>query len=312
MCLIKFDKDKISQHNIDLISDYQYNFNIVSDEADGVREHTIEIYLNNIRLFAEWLDDDLENARASDVNKYIETFKSHNTKNLKITTLKKFYDYLIGEKLCEVNPVTKSTIRSKRTGITRDKYLSKDQLKALLNEVELEIRKYKREGKTPYMYAAVKDYAMFQTMFRTGLRVSNVCGIKLTDVDWDNMIITISGDDFKTGKFHQVGISKRLENILRDYLAIRDNLKPKSDLLFVSLRGEKLNGDAVYKSLNKYADRTDCIDKISPHMMRHTCATIMLESKADLKQSSIKTTEIYAHTTEEIIRNSADILDSVL
>lgn len=319
MCLIKFDRTKISQHNIDLISDYQYNFNIVTDEADGVRERTVEIYLNIIRLFAEWFQGNLESAKASDINRYIETSKSHNTKNLRIVTLKQFYNYLIGCRLCEVNPVTKSTVKNRRKGITRDKYLSKDQLKALLEEVKAEIKTYKKENKIPYMYAAMKDYALFQTLFRTGMRVGNVCGMKLSDINWEEGIITISRDDFKTDKNLEVGMGKDIVKILKDYLEIRDNLKPKSEHLFVSLRGNQLTSDAVYKSLNKYAEKTDCIDKISPHMMRHTCATIMLENGATLEEiknvlghSTIQTTEIYAHTTDEMLRSSASILDGVL
>lgn len=319
MCLIKFDTSKISQHNIDLISDYQYNFSMATEKADGQREHTIKIYLNTVRLFAEWLQDDLEKATASQINKYVESFKSHNTKNLKILTLKKFYEYLIGEiPSLSDNPVRKPTQKDRDKNVTRDKYLDKKQLKALLNEVEKEIGKYKKEGKLPYMYAAMKDYAMFQTLFRTGMRVGNVCGIKLNGIDWDERKISISRDDFKTDKNFEIIIGEELVSELQKYLAIRDNLKPKSDYLFVSIRGQKMNGDAVYKALNKYAERTDCIEKIHPHMMRHTCATIMLENGARLEDvknvlghSSIQTTEIYGHTTEDSMRGAATILDRV-
>lgn len=143
-----------------------------------------------------------------------------------------------------------------------------------------------------------RDVAILTVMYATGLRVSEVCGLKLADVDWKAKRILVRG---KGGKQRYVPLDDTVEPVLKAYLAIRPN---KGDVLFVSKKGGQLTPRALQHMTKKCTKAANLDKPVTPHKVRHTCATHLLQEGAHLVaisrllgHQSVNTTQIYLHVT---------------
>ncbi|MEW6556264.1 MAG: site-specific tyrosine recombinase XerD [Elusimicrobiota bacterium] len=150
----------------------------------------------------------------------------------------------------------------------------------------------------------IRDKAILETLYATGMRVSELTELKTSDVNLDVGFVKCLG---KGSKERIVPVGSKAVMALKNYLAIRQ--KTGGDFLFLNPSGKKISRIAVWKIIKKYAQKVGIIKKISPHILRHSFASHILERGADLRtiqemlgHSSISTTQIYTHIDKKFLK----------
>lgn len=218
-----------------------------------------------------------------------------------ISGLKSFFSYLIFEDYRSDNPM--ELIETPKTGRKLPDTLSIDEIDALISAIDLS----SNEGE--------RNRAMLETLYGCGLRVSELVSLKISDLFFDEGFIKITGKGNKQ-RFVPVGnLTQKYIQIYRDYK--RTDLKIKKgqeDTLFLNRRGNQLTRAMIFTIIKDLAARIELNKNISPHTLRHSFATHLLENGADLRSiqlmlghESITTTEIYVHLDRrfltEVINN---------
>lgn len=219
----------------------------------------------------------------------------------KVTTLRCFYKFLVKRKYVGANPVT--TIRSPKQDMRLPRFLEVEQVQKLLN--------------TPVVdnWLGVRDRAILETLYSTGMRVSELVGLKLEDVDFLGEFIHVRGKG-KKERIAPIG-SKALQSI-QQYIECR-NKRMQNDggfdgkILFANKHGQRLNTRSVRRKMDKYLRQAGLDPTISPHTLRHSFATHMLNNGADLRSvqellghQSLSTTQIYTHVTTNKMKQVYD------
>lgn len=207
-----------------------------------------------------------------------------------ITILRDFYKFLIKQSYIKSNPM--DMIDSPKMYKKLPKALSVEEVDKLLN-IKLQ---------TPYDY---RNKAMIELMYATGMRISELINLKLTDIDFENETIRVLG---KGSKVRQVPIGEYAMKYLNIYIKYYRSyfVKETSDYVFLSVRGDKMTRQAFFKILKQIARKQGIDTDFSPHTIRHSFATHMLEAGADLRSiqellghESISTTQIYTNITDK-------------
>lgn len=214
---------------------------------------------------------------------------------------------------------TLSTIRSLHRFLLRESYTSADRselisaprtLKALPDLLSLKEVERLLAAPAGDDAMARRDRAMLETIYATGMRVSELVGLKLSDLKLDIGCLNAMG---KGGKQRLIPLGQVALDLLDDYLHYgrEDLLKGKPcDAVFVSSRGTAMSRQGFWKKLKQHALRADIYKNIYPHMLRHSFATHLLENGADLRtvqtllgHADITTTQIYTHVLQERLRS---------
>lgn len=207
-----------------------------------------------------------------------------------ITILRDFYKFLIKQSYIKSNPM--DMIDSPKMYKKLPKALSVEEVDKLLN-IKLQ---------TPYDY---RNKVMLELMYATGMRISELINLKLTDIDFENETIRVLG---KGSKVRQVPIGEYAMKYLNIYIKYYRSyfVKETSDYVFLSVRGDKMTRQAFFKILKQIARKQGIDTDFSPHTIRHSFATHMLEAGADLRSiqellghESISTTQIYTNITDK-------------
>lgn len=215
-----------------------------------------------------------------------------------ISTLRSFYRFLILDGFLEMNPA--ANLSSPKIWLNLPKLLSIDEVEMLICEPDLDNKKGKR------------DRAMLELLYATGLRVSELIQLRLKDINLEEGFLICRG---KGGKERIVPLGRQAEQSIRNYLDTSRPLllKESTDLLFVSSWGRAFTRQGFWKMLKGYAQKAGLTKKISPHVLRHSFATHMLEKGADLRSvqlmlghSQITTTQIYTHVGRKRLREVYD------
>ncbi len=217
---------------------------------------------------------------------------SKSTLARKLATLRSFYKFLVKRHHISSNPV--STIKTPKQEKKLPKFLDYEQIQKLLDTPPAD------------SWLGARDRAMMETMYSTGLRVSELVSLNLDDVDFLSEVIHIRGKG-KKERICPVG-SRALQSIQR-YLEYR-NRRMESDpnfdskVLFANKHGKRLSTRSVRRKMDKYLIEAGLDPAISPHTLRHSFATHMLNNGADLRSvqellghQSLSTTQIYTHVT---------------
>jgi integrase/recombinase XerD len=212
-----------------------------------------------------------------------------------LVALRTFHKFLVSERLCRSNPT--GQIAAPRSLAALPKTLSPHDVEALLASPK---------GETPL---AVRDRAMFEILYATGLRVSELVTLKLSDLQLDVGYLTAFG---KRGKQRIVPLGDAASAALRSYLA---GARPRFDksgsatCVFLNRSGEGLTRQGFWKIIKRRAGEAGIYRDITPHTLRHSFATHLLENGADLRavqamlgHADIATTQIYTHVTRERLR----------
>jgi integrase/recombinase XerD len=240
---------------------------------------------------------------ASDLRAYVDALYAAGLSSRSVarhlTTLRSFYKFLLREG--RVAEDATRFLRAPKQWRNLPKYLTKEQVEQLLAEPETELPREAR------------DRAMIEVLYASGVRVSELCGLKLSDANLGLGYLRVTGKGSKTrmvplGKMAQKAIQVYLDCPRAQLLRTRP-----SPYLFVTARGGPLTRQAFWKRLNAYALRAGIHVPLTPHVLRHSFATHLLEGGADLRSvqamlghADIATTEIYTHVVRSRLREIVD------
>lgn len=226
-----------------------------------------------------------------------QQYKPRTTKR-KIASLKAFFHYLEYRDLIAQNPFNKIQIKF-RTPLILPKTIPLNTIEILLCTVY----KQCRDAKTSYQRKnALRDVAVIELLFSTGIRISELCSLKERDVNLNDKTILIYGKGGKERKL-QIG-NDDVIRILKEYKNVFSFKTNYTNHFFVNQSGRPLSDQTVRRAINKYTTLAAIDLHITPHMFRHTFATSLLEADVDIRyiqemlgHSSINITEIYTHVT---------------
>jgi integrase/recombinase XerD len=272
----------------------------------GLSKNTRLAYEQELKKFRFYLDHrrlDHYKISETDAVEFIKTEamkgQSFATQAHLISVLRNFYKYLIGEDKIDYNPL--SAIDSPQQWKNLPRYLTIEQVTELLETPDLT----KTFGK--------RDKAILELMYATGLRVSEVGGLKIGNLYMDDNFLRVMG---KGSKERVIPFGEKAREHLRDYL---ENSRPKllkgktSDFVFLNRFGEKLSRIGLWMIIKGYGKKVGVASILTPHVLRHSFATHLLERGADLRSiqmmlghSSISTTEIYTHIAKKRVKEIYD------
>lgn len=259
--------------------------------------NTLKSYLNDLKDFDIYFKGELLNLSYDDIKKYIDTLqdKTSTTISHYITVIGSFYSFLIGENLISNNPC--ENVATPKIVKKLPSYLTEEEVNKLLDINLL----------TPYDY---RNKAMLELLYATGLRITELCNLKLSDVDVNNCFIRVYGKGKKERIVPVTDLAlKHLLTYIYDYRNII--LKDKdSEYLFISNSLTNISRQGFFKILKKECKRAGIEKNVSPHILRHSFATHLLKHGADLRiiqellgHEDITTTQVYAHLVNEKLKS---------
>lgn len=261
---------------------------------------TLKAYRIDLRQFSEYVGyinvfDITTNTLEAFISALHLKYKPKTVKR-KIASVKALFHYLEYKDLIETNPFNKIQIKF-REPIILPKTIPLHTVENLLST----IYRYRVNAKTDCQRKnALRDAAIIELLFATGIRISELCSLKMNDVDLNDRTILIYGKGAKERKV-QIG-SDDVEHILEEYRNAFSTEIHACNHFFVNQNGTALSDQAVRRMINKYTSLAAIELHITPHMFRHTFATSLLEADVDIRyiqeilgHSSINITEIYTH-----------------
>ena len=261
----------------------------------GLSKNTVQSYRNDITSLTDWsiksVDTSLKKLKKSHIEKYISFLFTCGLKsssiNRKISTIKSFYTFLLKKKLISVSPVVDMTT------VKQEKYLPTS-----MSELEVECL-----IKSPNLDSSIgrRDRAMIEMLYATGMRVSELVNLKITDLDTNRLVIKVMG---KGSKERLIPYGEVASDYLSMYLKERSNTTAKE--IFLSNRGTRITRGAFWSRIKYYLTKENLKQSISPHTLRHAFATHLLNRGADLRSvqillghSDLSTTQIYTHIAKQ-------------
>jgi len=266
--------------------------------------HTNLAYKSDIELFIKFLKEetdirDFNFVTKNTINDYIFYLKDYGNKYLssatiarRISGLRSFFKYMNEYTDITSNPFIGYKHAKKTTALPD--FLFVDEILELFESIDTNTD------------LGIRNLAMFEIMYASGLRVSEVCNLQLSDIDFITSIVTIVG---KGNKERQVPFYPQAGDDLKNYIK---TVRPKfatinsGDYVFLNHRGQKLTSRGINYILKGYSKNKN----LHPHILRHSFATHMLDNGADLRtiqellgHGNISTTQIYTHVTQERLKN---------
>ena len=312
------------EENPSYLNDFlDYMITIQNKSPNTVKEYNYDLatFLKYIKVHFRLTDEkDLQKVKYSDLS--IETIKkikledlhsflgyltkNYNskatTRSRKVSSLRVFFNYLTQKNLIEINPT--QNLETPKIGKRLPKYLSLDDSRKLLNVASNEDNRNNE-----------RDYAITTLFLNCGMRLAELCGINLTDINFDECQMNVIG---KGNKERTIYLNKACVHAINEYISVRpkDNLTADGkNALFLSERRQRISRrtvqDIIYKELKQAGLDTS---KYSVHKLRHTAATLMYQyGNVDIRalqellgHESISTTEIYTHVSNNQVRNAVE------
>jgi integrase/recombinase XerC len=261
--------------------------------------HTVNAYLNDVGFFETFIVANFEQESLLEVNysqirswivSLVDADVSNASVNRKISSLKSYYKFLLKTKQIEVSPLLKH--KSLKTPKTLQVPFSEKELNGVLCQI-----------KYPEGFEGVRDKLIIDLFYTTGIRRAELINLKMADVDQSNSALKVMG---KRNKERMVPLLSIIIDQFKLYLSERACLEQIKDeaFFFLTLKGVKLNDSLVYRLINNYFSNVSEKVKKSPHILRHTFATHLLNNGADLNSvkellghSSLASTQIYTHSS---------------
>lgn len=288
-------------NNIDILSGYNYYLKV----ERGLSPNTVKAYTADIEGFYEFLRHrgvTLRDASSSDISDYIISVSDYLSKRSQarlLSSLNSFFDYLVSEGERKDNP--SNAVDSPKLGKYLPVVLSVEEVRAILKAAPNE-----------------RDRAILEVLYGCGLRVSEVCSLKISEVYLKDMFVKVMG---KGSKERLVPMAPSTASAIMDYLSVRPGSDAGcEDVLFLNRFGRALSRVAVFKMVKSVALVAGVDKNLSPHTFRHSFATHLIENGADLRvvqemlgHESILTTEIYTHVDSATWqREIKEIISTVL
>ena len=274
----------------------------LSDERN-YSEHTVKAYRGDLENFRDFLlkeEKKIENTDIATINTYVSTLYGKNSPSSverKVSAIRSFFSYLVRKGLATQNPA--KLVRTPKKQKHLPVFLSVDEV---FNLVDV-----KDSRKNPLL---VRDRAILELLYSSGLRVSELAGATLADLSMGEAIIRVRG---KGNKERIVPVGSKAISALGEYLDIRGTLKPVSKRIFLNSRGGGITTRSVARIIKKYGLVSGISKNVSPHVLRHSFATHLLAGGADLRaiqemlgHASLSTTQRYTHLSVERIMEVYD------
>ena len=267
--------------------------------------HTIISYQNDLVGFFDFLiiqfgETQFAEVKTTFVRSWLAELKEQGMEsksiNRKISSLKSFFKYQLRQQTIEVSPMT--AIISPKVSKRLPQFVDKKDITTLLMDVEF-----------PDTWAGKTDQLILHLFYNTGMRQAELTGLKETDISKSNGTIKVLG---KGNKERIIPVNNQLLKKMEDYMAAKRKEHEAFDktVLLITVSGKKLYPRYVYNTVNKYLAMVTTIEKKSPHVLRHSFATHLMNNGADLNavkellgHSSLAATQIYTHNTIEKLKD---------
>lgn len=266
----------------------------------GLSDKTKESYENDLKVYNEYLNSkhitNVENIKSDHIKDFLKERSTEETTTIahNLTVIKNFHVYLLKENITKTNEA--EFIERPKLRKALPKTLSIEDVDNLLN-IEL---------KTPFDY---RNKAMLELMYGCGLRVSELINIELNDIDMTNCLIRVYG---KGSKEREIPLGEYAIHYLQEYISRRELLLKKKTCtkLFLNNHGQGMTRQGFFKNLKDILREKGLNPEVSPHTLRHSFATHLINQGADLRSiqemlghSDISTTKIYTKVTDEKVLN---------
>lgn len=267
----------------------------------GLAKNSVESYERDLARLHGWTEKnnlELVNLTRNDLREWLIDLAgenlSENSKRRLISALRGFYKFLVSDGHLKKSPA--ENLEAPQKSFYLPKFLNQTEIENLLAvpDISQEI--------------GLRNRAILETMYAAGLRVSEVCDLKINDVDLDGGILTCTGKGSKTRK---VPLGRSAVEWLKSYLVLRrkkENIENQN--LFVSSLGNPITRQDIFNFVKEYATKIGRED-VSPHTLRHSFATHLVQNSADIRSvqqmlghADISTTQIYTHITDTHLRKT--------
>ncbi|WP_298264540.1 tyrosine-type recombinase/integrase [uncultured Lutibacter sp.] len=260
-------------------------------------EHTVTAYKNDLCTFQQFCEKEFHSSNITSVNyaqirswivSLVELNISNRTINRKISSLKSFYKFLLKTSQIKVNPLQKHQALkvAKQVQVPFSKKEISDVINFDVGVVDFE---------------TVRNKVIVELFYSTGIRRSELTNIKITDIDFVNDTVKVLG---KRNKERYIPLLKSVKESLKKYIILREELTKKEAYLFLTKKSKKIYDTLVYRIINNYFSCVSSKVKKSPHIIRHSFATHLLDEGADLNSvkellghSSLASTQVYTHSS---------------
>jgi integrase/recombinase XerD len=258
---------------------------------DGLSKNTMAAYRTDLEQLAAFSAKDLVAVAEEDLFAFLASRRGRATSAARmVSTLKRFYQYCLRERRIGADPTLK--LDPPKRPPRFPKTLSEADVEALLGAPD------------PATPIGLRDRAMLETLYATGLRVSELVSLKIFEANLDAGVVRVMG---KGSKERLVPLGEVAVEWIQRYLAERK--KTASDTLFITARGSGMTRQAFWQLIRRYASRAIPGKKLSPHVLRHAFATHLINHGADLRvvqlllgHADISTTQIYTHVARERLK----------
>lgn len=289
-----------------LINNYlQYGYTQKRLDSKTLKAYRIDLRQFSDHIFPHNITEINPDILEQYIAKLHSKYKPKTTKR-KIASLKAFFHYLEYKEIIDLNPFNKVQVHFREPVI-----LPKTIPLHIVETILSTIYRQRRDAKTKYQQRnALRDAAVIELLFATGIRISELCALKNMDINLYDGVILIYGKGSKERRL-QIG-SDAVIHILKEYQQEFQTEIKNCNHFFANQSGQALSDQAVRRMINKYTSMAAIDMHITPHMFRHTFATSLLEADVDIRyiqemlgHSSINITEIYTHVA---VAKQKDIL----
>jgi integrase/recombinase XerC len=259
--------------------------------------HTLVAYKSDLDQFIRFMDKEIgdfefNKVTTKQVRSWVVSLMNEgiNPKsiNRKLATVKSFYKYLMRQGLAESSPahlVTAPKIAKKLPA-----FVQEENLNDLLDL-----------GFFPDTFEGLRDKTIISLLYGTGIRLAELKGLSLSNINFTEHTIRVFG---KRNKERIIPYPKSIEGPLKEYLQLREKINGKNGFLLLTSKGNQVYDKLIYRVVKKYLEMVTTVSKKSPHVLRHSFATHLLNHGADLNavkellgHSNLSATQIYTHTT---------------
>ncbi|HLJ49407.1 MAG TPA: site-specific tyrosine recombinase XerD [Bryobacteraceae bacterium] len=269
----------------------------------GLSSNTVQAYREDLERFSAFIRVQAEVPDAERLPRYIDSLYraglSSRSVARHLTTLRNFHAFLIREGLADADPTSLLTAPKQWSNLP--KYLNNEQVKNLLAAPDTT------------RPTGLRDHAMLEFLYATGLRVSELCKVRVSDVEMDMGYVRVLG---KGNKQRIVPVGRAAIDAVRQYCNQGRSALLKgrtSPYLFITARGGPMTRQGFWKLLGACGRKAGIFHDLTPHVVRHTFATHLLEGGADLRSvqtmlghSDISTTQVYTHVARSRLRKTID------
>ncbi len=269
-------------------------------------DNTLIAYKKDLEQFFEFAKDQYNLKDLEEINHQIirswmvglaENKLSSKSINRKLSALKSYYKFLLKENIVSLNPMVK--IIAPKTNKRLPEFVDVEKMDILLDEIDF--------GDD---FAALRNKLIIEIFYFTGMRLAELVNMKNKDVDIYGLQIKVLG---KRNKERMIPFSNQLKDSIQNYEKKRaetiTDIEQQNDFFLVTEKGKKINRKLAYRVVNSYLSRVSTLTKKSPHVLRHTFATHMLNNGADLNtikeilgHANLAATQIYTHNTIEQLK----------